>query len=188
MDNRSVLLDCALDLFASRGYDGVGVQEIVEAAGITKPTLYHYFGSKGGLLQALLEQHFTDFLVKLSAASQYKGDLPLTLTEIARTYFQYAEQDPTFYRLQLSMSFAAVDSEAYRAVVPFLVRQLALMEEMFRQAGLQHGNMQGRHKEYAATLLGMVNTYAVRTMNEHIHLDEGQIYRAVHQFQYGIYS
>ncbi len=56
MDNRSTLLKCALDLFAARGYDGVGVQEIVEAAGVTKPTLYHYFGSKQGLLQALLEE------------------------------------------------------------------------------------------------------------------------------------
>ena len=43
MDNRARLLDCAQDLFAARGYDAVGVQEIVEAAGVTKPTLYHYF-------------------------------------------------------------------------------------------------------------------------------------------------
>jgi TetR/AcrR family transcriptional regulator len=54
MDNRSALLTHALQLFAARGYDAVGVQEIVEAAGITKPTLYHYFGSKRGLLDTLL--------------------------------------------------------------------------------------------------------------------------------------
>ena len=29
-----------------KGYDAVGVQEIVDTAGITKPTLYYYFGSK----------------------------------------------------------------------------------------------------------------------------------------------
>ena len=33
MDNRSRLLECALDLFTARGYDAVGVQEIVDAAG-----------------------------------------------------------------------------------------------------------------------------------------------------------
>ena len=58
MDNRSNILSCALRLFATRGYDAVGVQEIVEAAGITKPTLYHYFGSKQGLLDALLKEYF----------------------------------------------------------------------------------------------------------------------------------
>ena len=54
MDNRSKILSCALKLFSARGYDAVGVQEIVDAAGITKPTLYHYFGSKRGLLETLL--------------------------------------------------------------------------------------------------------------------------------------
>jgi len=42
------LLDTALDLFSRRGYEGTGVQQIVTTAGVTKPTLYHYFGSKIG--------------------------------------------------------------------------------------------------------------------------------------------
>ena len=53
MDNRSAILSNALRLFAARGYDAVGIQEIVDEAGITKPTLYHYFGSKQGLLESL---------------------------------------------------------------------------------------------------------------------------------------
>ena len=59
MDNRSNILSQAVELFASRGYDAVGVQEIVDAAGITKPTLYHYFGSKLGLLNTIFTEHFT---------------------------------------------------------------------------------------------------------------------------------
>ena len=51
------LLDIALDLFSRRGYEGTGVQEIVAAAGVTKPTLYHYFGSKIGVLKALLDRN-----------------------------------------------------------------------------------------------------------------------------------
>ena len=43
MDNKETIMTCALDLFYARGYDGVGVQEIADAAGITKPTLYYYF-------------------------------------------------------------------------------------------------------------------------------------------------
>ena len=56
-DNRTGLLHSALTLFATRGYDAVGVQEIVENAGVTKPTLYHYFGNKLGLLETLLEEN-----------------------------------------------------------------------------------------------------------------------------------
>ena len=50
LDNRELILNAALDLFYARGYDAVGVQEIVDRAGVTKPTLYYYFGSKLGLL------------------------------------------------------------------------------------------------------------------------------------------
>ena len=47
------LLAAATRLFADRGYDRTSVQEIVEAAGVTKGALYHYFGSKEDLLQEI---------------------------------------------------------------------------------------------------------------------------------------
>lgn len=82
MDNRSNILSCALELFASRGYDAVGVQEIVDAAGITKPTLYHYFGSKRGLLDALLKEHFDELYESVTRAADYKHNLPMTLNAL----------------------------------------------------------------------------------------------------------
>ena len=72
IDNRKVILDCALELFAIRGYDAVGVQEIVDAAGITKPTLYHYFGSKHGLLEEVLSEHFGSLNKEVEEAAQYE--------------------------------------------------------------------------------------------------------------------
>ena len=48
MNNKTLLMECAKELFYAKGYDAVGVQEIVERAGLTKPTLYYYFGSKIG--------------------------------------------------------------------------------------------------------------------------------------------
>ncbi|MEV4443833.1 TetR family transcriptional regulator, partial [Streptomyces sp. NPDC049577] len=41
------LLAAATRLFADQGYDRTSVQEIVEAAGVTKGALYHYFASPG---------------------------------------------------------------------------------------------------------------------------------------------
>ena len=56
MDNKENILECALHLFFKRGYDTVGVQEIAEVSGVTKPTLYYYFKSKNGLLKSLIEK------------------------------------------------------------------------------------------------------------------------------------
>ena len=47
------LLDCALTLFAEKGYTATGTQEIIDAAGVSKPVLYHHFGSKAGLFERL---------------------------------------------------------------------------------------------------------------------------------------
>jgi TetR/AcrR family transcriptional regulator len=188
MDNRSALLKCALDLFAARGYDAVGVQEVVEAAGITKPTLYHYFGSKQGLLQALLSEHFERLNAQVRQAAEYHGDLTLSLTELARAYFGFAREHRTYYRLQLSFWFAPRESEAFKLVAELNQQQYHLVEEMFVQAVKEHGNMRGRHRAYATTFIGLINTYIGMWLNGYVELDEHLVYNAVHQFEHGIYS
>ena len=49
----------ALDLFATQGFARTSVQQIVEAAGVTKGAMYHYFRSKDDLLFAIYEQLLT---------------------------------------------------------------------------------------------------------------------------------
>lgn len=188
MDNRSRILACALELFTTYGYDAVGVQRIVEAASITKPTLYYYFGSKKGLLNALLEIYFRELFQVIENAVVYQHDLPLTLNQVAAAYFQFSRQHPVFYRMQLSMWFAPSHSEAFKAVSSFNEKQQDLLENLFRQAAEQHGNMRGRHQAYAATFLGMMNTYIGLSLNGYITLDEQVVHRAVHQFMHGILS
>jgi AcrR family transcriptional regulator len=54
-DTRSRLLRAAAELFASQGYDAVSVDEVAAAADRSSGALYAHFGSKHGLLKALLE-------------------------------------------------------------------------------------------------------------------------------------
>ncbi|MER6574929.1 TetR/AcrR family transcriptional regulator [Nonomuraea sp. NPDC001023] len=50
---RQRLLAEATRLFAARGFEGTSVQEIVQAAGVTKGAMYHYFDSKDDLLHEI---------------------------------------------------------------------------------------------------------------------------------------
>jgi TetR/AcrR family transcriptional regulator len=188
MSNWDTILTCALQLFSTRGYDAVGVQEIAETAGIQKPTLYHYFGSKAGLLQSLLEINFTPLFDELEKAAVYHHDVKTSLESVAIVYFEFARQNPRFYRLQLSLWFGAPDSEPFKAIASFNQRQQELLEKLFLEASLDHGNMKGRQQAYAATFLGMINTYAALGMNGFITLDPTLVYKAVHQFMHGIFS
>ena len=68
-DARHRLLEAGLRLFADRGYAGTSVQDVIEAAGVTKPVLYYYFESKGGLFQALVDQAMDERLRLIQEAA-----------------------------------------------------------------------------------------------------------------------
>src|SRR3954469_19020516 len=52
---REKILDAGRAVFGAHGYDGASIAEIGRHAGIAKSVLYHYFGSKAGLYEAILE-------------------------------------------------------------------------------------------------------------------------------------
>lgn len=53
---RERILNTAYELFAQRGVRGVGVDEVIERAGVAKATLYRHFGSKDELVLGFLEE------------------------------------------------------------------------------------------------------------------------------------
>src|SRR3954468_12582246 len=82
------ILSTALDLFAVKGYDATAVREICEAAGITKPTLYYFYGSKDGVLQALVTSGFERFRHLVDAAMAQPGSYRERVKIVARNLFQ----------------------------------------------------------------------------------------------------
>ena len=65
---RERLLSGATALFASKGYAATTVREIVERAGVTKPVLYYYFGSKEGIYLDLMREPFSKFAALVEEA------------------------------------------------------------------------------------------------------------------------
>jgi AcrR family transcriptional regulator len=60
------LLRVATRLFARHGFEGTSVQDIVDAAGVTKGAMYHYYGSKDDLLYEVYHQLLTMQMSHLS--------------------------------------------------------------------------------------------------------------------------
>lgn len=187
-DPRSRLLHYALHLFAEHGYDAIGVQRIVTAAGVTKPTLYHHFGNKRGLLDNLLEAHFAPFHERVQRAATYEGDLPQTLERFSATYLAASLEEPNFSRLRLTLLFAPPESEAFGAVAPWLEKQERLTAELFEQASQDHGNMRGRHVTLASSFLGTLNTYVGLSLNGYLNLNDETRHQMLRQYMYGIFS
>ncbi|MDJ1007362.1 MAG: TetR family transcriptional regulator C-terminal domain-containing protein [Paracoccaceae bacterium] len=65
--NREAILDGALDVFSAQGFKGATVDQIAEAAGLSKPNLLYYFASKEAIHRALIDATLDDWLAPLTA-------------------------------------------------------------------------------------------------------------------------
>lgn len=185
-DVRQAILDAALGLFRARGYEGAGVQLIADAAGVTKPTLYSYFGSKRGLLDDLLDEGFEPFLCRLARAVEHQDDLPLALNRVTRTFFEFADSDRQFYGLVLILASAPADSEAARAFADDAARWHEALVSLF--AASSNPRVHGRAEQLAVTFLGMINTWIALALRSGLALDQDLAFQAVHQYMHGIYA
>ena len=68
------LLQSATELFAARGYFGVGIREIASESGFTVASLYHYVKSKEELLERLMQRALGEFSEHARVAAQSSDD------------------------------------------------------------------------------------------------------------------
>ena len=93
-DTKQKILEKALELFSTQGYDSVSVGEIAKAVGIKAPSLYNHFPSKQAIFDAIME----------STAAQYEVD-----TDQINIHVQNAEQDiPVFTEISEDALFEKV--------------------------------------------------------------------------------
>jgi AcrR family transcriptional regulator len=102
------LLAEATRLFAERGYDRTSVQEIVEAAGVTKGALYHYFGSKDDLLHEIYGRVLRLQTERLDAIAARPTDVRERLADAAAdvvvTSIQNLDDTKIFFRSMHQLS------------------------------------------------------------------------------------
>ncbi|MGN6485176.1 MAG: TetR/AcrR family transcriptional regulator [Thermomicrobiales bacterium] len=185
---RELIQERALALFADRGYNGVGVEELATAAGVTKPTLYHYFGSKQGVLEALLREQFDPFLDDLAVAATYEGDLQRSLSRVIRAVFDFGTANPQLYWMVLGAELTAHDDRATRILLERLDRERTLVVDLFDRAALDQGAIRGKQRLAAETLIAMMTIHLRLAARGEITLDDTAILYLIRHLIYGIYS
>ena len=81
MTTRERILDSALNLFAEKGYDGVGVDLIAEKAGLKGPSIYKHFKSKEEILNVLLDQVENYYITNFGSEINF-GQIPKSVNEL----------------------------------------------------------------------------------------------------------
>jgi AcrR family transcriptional regulator len=92
-ERENQLLDLAERALAERGYHAASMDEIAAAAGITKPIIYSYFGSKEGLYVAAIHRAYEDCVQRVELAAAGGDDPGELLTRVIGAVFSWVEDN-----------------------------------------------------------------------------------------------
>jgi AcrR family transcriptional regulator len=132
---REQILDVALEVFGRAGFHGASMNDVAEAAGVTKPVLYQHFDSKRELYRALLEEVGNRLL---SAIAKATADAPDGRSQTQRgfqAYFRWVAEDHDEFKLlygggtrrddEFRGAIRHVTAEAADAIAPLIAVDIA---------------------------------------------------------------
>jgi AcrR family transcriptional regulator len=155
---RAALIAAARALFAERGYAGVGTEEIVKRAGVTRGALYHHFGGKRELLRAVYEQMETEFMERLAAAAQPDAGAVQTMLAGAEMFLDHC-LEPEVQRIVLLDAPAVLGWDEWREIGADY--GLGLIKGLL-EAGMESGEVRRQPIEpLAHMLLGALDELAM---------------------------
>src|ERR1700736_6306866 len=102
--SREAVLDAAERLMAAHGYEAATVARLVEEAGVPPSSIYHYFGSKEGVLLAVMERGAARFFDVLPRLDRRVGPPADPLQALVETAAATLERHPDFLRILVVMA------------------------------------------------------------------------------------
>ncbi len=112
---RAALVAAARELFAERGYAGVGTEEIVGRAGVTRGALYHHFTDKEDLMRAVLHDLSRE-LAEASAAAALRETDQWRQILAAVDAFLDACMDPAIQRIMMTDAPSVLGWDEWREI------------------------------------------------------------------------
>jgi AcrR family transcriptional regulator len=96
---REQLLEVALHVFAARGFHQTSMNDVADAAGVTKPVLYQHFSSKRALYLELLELVSLRLMAVIDEATSAAAGPREQVERGLRAYFHFVVDSPDEYQL-----------------------------------------------------------------------------------------
>jgi AcrR family transcriptional regulator len=144
---RERILETAYDLFSRRGIRDVGIDELIERAGVAKATLYRYFPSKDDLVVAFLERREQRWTLEFVAAeSSLRAATPeeqlLAIFDVLGEWFRRDEfEGCAFLNTLLEMG---AGHPAGQASIRHLQNVQAFVRRLAEEAGLRDADLFAR--------------------------------------------
>jgi AcrR family transcriptional regulator len=150
---RRAILDAAQAVLLEVGVERLSIRRVSERCGFKAPTIYHHFRDKTGLVDALIEERFSDLLERLRRVPR-AGDPRAYLREIARAFISFELEHPAHFALlaapRLERDEMPASAEAGRALVYRALEEVAA-------GGSMHGDVETVFQAMWVVLHGIVS-------------------------------
>ena len=143
-DTRTRLLEAAADLIAAAPGEDFSLRAVCDAAGVKMPTLYHFFGNKQGLIEAVVDRGFEMYL-SAKSSTESSGDPIQDLRLGWDAHVAFGLENPGFYTLMYGKVRPGYSPEA-QSKPGEILRGLTLKAE-------QEGRLVVGHEQAAAHVL-----------------------------------
>ncbi len=98
-DKRQLILSAAVRVFAAQGYEATRVGDIAKEAGVAYGLVYHYFGSKDAVLEAVFREQWGRLLAAVALAEETGESAPEQLELVVKIVLRTWRDDPDLVRL-----------------------------------------------------------------------------------------
>mgnify|MGYP000704400906 CR=1 FL=1 len=165
-DIRQRILDAALGLFAHQGYGSTSVREVVEAAGVTKPTLYYYFDGKEALFREVISSKLSESDSLVAEMLGREGSVVDKLRMVFQTMVERAQADPDVLRLMFTCSLPGAKGQPEVDVIERHIQKMAPLEALIA-TGVAAGEFRADVDPHFAvfSLLGAINLHIVTVLH-----------------------
>jgi AcrR family transcriptional regulator len=127
MKSRELVLDAAERVMATDGFEAATLARVVAESGIPMSSVYHYYGSKDGILLAVMERGAERFFADLPNPDRRVGPAAEHLRQVVETAITTLQRHPNFLRLLLVYAIQPPPGDAADVdAVVGRVRELAL--------------------------------------------------------------
>ncbi len=146
---RENLLNQALTLFSERGYSATSIRDIIQAAGVTQPTLYYHFTDKRSLFEELIKRHYEDSQQQLEHIIETEVGCEARLRIFVQQSFEFCNADPRVPRLMFQTYHGPRVAEVDGILDKLTNRRFRLVKKMM-QDGIIEGRLRSSDPDFLA--------------------------------------
>lgn len=151
---RNKIIEATIELVNERGYKGATTREIAKRAGVNEVTLFRHFGSKKGIVEAVIKEYEFVDLIENTFDEKIIWDLEKDIQMLAKEYQSLLEKKKTVLLLSLKEANNFPELNELTKYIP--QKYIEIVEEYFKEM-VERGIIKEADPSIIATNFAFIN-------------------------------